>query len=230
MALKGLAGKVAVVTGAAGGIGEGVARRLAEEGASVVVVDIQGEGARAVADSLGESAIAVEADVSVDEGVELDTSDALERFGRIDLYQLNSAISGSFAPFAEVTNEDWDRTIAVDLTSVFLGLRAALRQYEAQGSGGAIVTTSSMAGLQGSDALVPYTAAKHAVIGLTRCAALAGAPRAPRSRRSCPRGPRPAPRAGTPAGAGCRRRRRAPPSLRSSPPFGPPPELEPAPA
>ena len=176
MALKGLAGKVAVVTGAAGGIGEGVARRLAEEGASVVVVDIQGEGARAVADSLGESAIAVEADVSVEEGVELYTSDALERFGRIDLYHLNAAISGSFAPFAEVTNEDWDRTIAVDLTSVFLGLRAALRQYEAQGSGGAIVTTSSMAGLQGSDALVPYTAAKHAVIGLTRCAALAGAP------------------------------------------------------
>jgi NAD(P)-dependent dehydrogenase (short-subunit alcohol dehydrogenase family) len=129
-----------------------------------------------VADSLGESAIAVDADVSLEEGVECYTSEALERFGCIDLYHLNAAISGSFAPFAEVTTEDWDRTIAVDLTSVFLRLRAALRQYEAQGSGGAIVTTSSMAGLQGSDALVPYTAAKHAVIGLTRCAALAGAP------------------------------------------------------
>src|SRR6185503_869301 len=115
MTLKGLAGKVAVVTGSAGGIGEGVARRLADEGASVVVVDIQGEKARAVAGSLG-----------------------------------NAAISGSFAPFAEVTTEEWDRTIAVDLTSVFLGLRAALKQFEAQGSGGAIVTTSSMAGLQGS--------------------------------------------------------------------------------
>jgi NAD(P)-dependent dehydrogenase (short-subunit alcohol dehydrogenase family) len=176
MALKGLAGKVAVVTGAAGGIGEGVARRLAEEGASVVVVDIQAERVQAVADSLGESATAVDADVSVESGVERYTGEALERFGRIDLYHLNAAISGSFAPFAEVTTEDWDRTIAVNLTSVFLGLRAALRQFEAQGSGGAVVTTASMAGLQGSDSLVPYTAAKHAVIGLTRCAALAGAP------------------------------------------------------
>jgi NAD(P)-dependent dehydrogenase (short-subunit alcohol dehydrogenase family) len=176
MPLNGLADKVAVVTGAAGGIGEGTARRLAEEGARVVVVDIQAERAQAVADSLGDSAIAVDADVSLESGVEQYTSAALERFGRIDLYHLNAGISGSFAPFAEVTTEDWDRTIAVDLTSVFLGLRAALRQFEAQGSGGAIVTTSSMAGLQGSDALVPYTAAKHGVIGLTRCAALAGAP------------------------------------------------------
>lgn len=176
MALRGLAGKVAVVTGAAGGIGEGTARRLAEEGASVVVVDVQAEKAQAVADSLGDSAIAVDADVSLESGVERYTSEALERFGRIDLYHLNAAISGSFSPFAEVTTEEWDRTIAVDLTSVFFGLRAALKQFEAQGSGGAIVTTSSMAGLQGSDALVPYTAAKHAVIGLTRCAALAGAP------------------------------------------------------
>jgi NAD(P)-dependent dehydrogenase (short-subunit alcohol dehydrogenase family) len=176
MALKGLAGKVAVVTGAAGGIGEGTARRLAEEGASVVVVDVQAERAHGVAASLGESAIAVDADVSLETGVERYTSEALERFGRIDLYHLNAGISGSFAPFAQVTTEDWDRVIAVNLTSVFLGLRAALRQFEVQGSGGAVVTTASMAGLQGSDALVPYTAAKHAVIGLTRCAALAGAP------------------------------------------------------
>ena len=180
MPLRGLADKVAVVTGAAGGIGEGVARRLAEEGANVVVVDIQGDKARAGADSLGESAIAVEADVAVEDGVEHYTREAVDRFGRIDLYHLNAAISGSFAPFAEVTTEDWDRTIAINLTSVFLGLRTALRQYEVQGSGGAIVTTSSMAGLQGSDVLVPYTAAKHAVIGLTRCAALAGAPLAVR--------------------------------------------------
>src|SRR5262245_37872675 len=176
MGLSGLDGKVAVVTGAAGGIGEGAARRLAAEGASVVVVDLQAEKAQAVAESLGDSAIAVAADVSLESGVEEYTSAAVERFGRIDLYHLNAAISGSFAPFAEVSTEDWDRTLAVDLTSVFLGLRRALKQYESQGSGGAIVTTSSMAGLQGGDALVPYTAAKHAVIGLTRCAALAGAP------------------------------------------------------
>ena len=175
MALKGLAGKVAIVTGAAGGIGEGTAVRLAEEGASVVVVDIQAEKARTVADSLGGSAISVHADVSVEADVERYTNEALERFGRIDLYHLNAAVSGSFAPFAEVSTEDWDRVLAINLRSVFLGLRAALRQFEAQGSGGAIVTTASMAGLQGSDALVPYTAAKHAVIGLTKCAALAGA-------------------------------------------------------
>ena len=147
--MKGLAGKVAVVTGAAGGIGEGTARRLVEEGANVVVVDVQAEKAQTVADSLGNAAIAVDADVSLESGVERYTSAALERFGRIDLYHLNAAVSGSFAPFAEVTTEEWDRVIAVNLTSVFIGLRAALRQYEAQGSGGAIVTTSSMAGLQG---------------------------------------------------------------------------------
>jgi len=186
MGLSGLDGKVAVVTGAAGGIGEGAARRLAAEGASVVVVDVQAEKAQAVASALGDSAIAVAADVSLESGVEEYTSAAVERFGRIDLYHLNAAISGSFAPFAEVTTEDWDRTLAVDLTSVFLGLRRALKQFEAQGSGGAIVTTSSMAGLQGGDALVPYTAAKHGVIGLTRCAALAGAPLGVRVNCVCP--------------------------------------------
>jgi NAD(P)-dependent dehydrogenase (short-subunit alcohol dehydrogenase family) len=174
--MRGLSGKVAVVTGSAGGIGEGTARRLVEEGAIVVLVDVQAEKARAVADSLGDAALAVDADVSLESGVEHYMSAALERFGRIDLYHLNAAISGSFAPFADVTLDDWNRTIAVNMTSVFLGLRAALKQYAAQGTGGAIVCTASMAGLQGGDALVPYATAKGGVVQLTRCAALAGAP------------------------------------------------------
>jgi NAD(P)-dependent dehydrogenase (short-subunit alcohol dehydrogenase family) len=75
-----------------------------------VIVDVQAERAQAVADSVGEAAIAVEAEVSTEDGVQGYTSEALDRFGRIDLYHLNSAISGSFAPFAEVTTEELDRT------------------------------------------------------------------------------------------------------------------------
>ena len=133
MALKGLAGKVAVVTGAAGGIGEGVARRLVEEGASVVVVDVQAEKAQAVADSLGDSAIAVDADVSLEAGVERYTSEALERFGGSSLYHLNAAVSGS----GRTVRRGDDRGVGPDdrrqSHQRLPRPAAALRQYAAQG-------------------------------------------------------------------------------------------------
>jgi len=174
VALTGLAGKVAVVTGAASGIGEASARRLAGEGAKVVLADWTEDALEAVASSLPGSA-AVNADVSREEDVDRIMAVALERFGRADLFHLNAGISGPFKQITEVTTDEWDEVIAVNLTSVFLGLRAALRQLAAQGGGGAIVTTASLAGLHGGAQIVPYTAAKHGVVGLTKVAAVQAA-------------------------------------------------------
>lgn len=186
MPLNGIAGKVAVVTGAASGIGEATARRLVAEGAQVVCVDWNGDGVEAVAESLGDAAAAVQADVSKEEDINRYMQAAVERFGRVDLAHLNAGISGPFSPFMDLTTAEYDEVIAVNLRSVFIGLREALRRMRDQGSGGAIVTTSSLAGLRGSDALIPYTAAKHGVIGLTRAAAIAGGPHGIRANTICP--------------------------------------------
>ena len=175
MSLKGIDGKVAIVTGGASGIGEGTARRLSGEGAKVVVVDWNGEGASAVADSLPGPALAIRADVSLESDVERYMGAAVERFGRVDLVHLNAGISGTFAPFPDVTVEQFEQVMAVNLRSVFVGLRDALRRFAEQGGGGAVVTTSSLLGLGGSEIAIPYIAAKHGVVGLTRAAALHGA-------------------------------------------------------
>jgi NAD(P)-dependent dehydrogenase (short-subunit alcohol dehydrogenase family) len=175
MALKGIEGKVAIVTGGASGIGEGTARRLSEEGASVVVVDRHEEPAQAVAESLPGPALAVRADVAQEEDIDGYMRATLDRFGRVDLVHLNAGISGTFAPFSDVTTEQFDEVIGVNLRAVFIGLREALRQLAKQGDGGSIVTTSSLAGFMGGDAIIPYIAAKHGVIGLTKAAAVHGA-------------------------------------------------------
>ena len=175
MPLNGLRDKVAVVTGAASGIGRATAERLSEEGASVVAVDWNGEGVEVVVKSLPGPAVAVTADVSREEDIERYMQVALEGFGRVELVHLNAGISGTFKPFREVETDEFDRVIEVNLRSVFLGLRAALRQMAEQGGGGAIVTTSSLAGLHGAGAIIPYIAAKHGVVGLTKAAAVDGA-------------------------------------------------------
>jgi NAD(P)-dependent dehydrogenase (short-subunit alcohol dehydrogenase family) len=175
VSLAGLAGKVAVVTGGASGLGEAVVRRLAAEGAKVVVVDADREGAASVADSLGD-ALAVGADVTREEDVDAYMQAALERFGRIDLHHLNAGISGTLSPIPEITADEFDAVLAVNVRGVFLGLRAAFRQFAAQGSGGAVVTTASISGLRGSADLVPYHTSKHAVVGLTTSAAIYGGP------------------------------------------------------
>jgi NAD(P)-dependent dehydrogenase (short-subunit alcohol dehydrogenase family) len=167
--------KVAIVTGAASGIGAATARRLAVAGARVVVVDRDAAGAERVAATAGANALAVGADVSVEEDVERYMSAAREHFGPVDLVHLNAGIAGPFAPFPHVGADQFDRVIAVNLRSVFLGLRAALREFERDGRGGAIVATASLAGLHGGDSLVPYTAAKHGVIGLVKNASSYGA-------------------------------------------------------
>ena len=116
-------------------------------------------------------------DISDEADVDRCAAAIVERFGRIDLHVLNAGIPGSLAPFEELSVDDFDRVIAVNLRGTFLGLRSAFRQYAAQASGGAIVVTGSIRSLRGSDDLVPYHTSKHGVLGLMRCAAVHGAER-----------------------------------------------------
>jgi NAD(P)-dependent dehydrogenase (short-subunit alcohol dehydrogenase family) len=169
-----LAGRVAVVTGGAGGIGGATARRLAREGASVVVVDVDGERAEHVAAEV--QGLAVAADVAREDDVERYLAAAVERFGRVDLHHLNAGIPGTLAPLPELETTDFDRVLAVNVRGMFLGLRGAFRQFATQGGGGAIVTTGSIASLRGSADLFAYHASKHAVVGMTRSAAVYGGP------------------------------------------------------
>jgi NAD(P)-dependent dehydrogenase (short-subunit alcohol dehydrogenase family) len=174
--VKGLAGKVAVVTGAGSGIGEAAARRLAEEGASVVLVDLEEARAVRTAEEIGGRTLPVAADVAAEEGVDRYMAAAVERFGRIDAYHLNAGIAGDTVPFPEVTAGDFDRVLDVNVRGVFLGLRAAFRQFARQQGGGAIVTTASICSFGGGADLVPYHVSKHAIVGLTRSAAVYGGP------------------------------------------------------
>jgi NAD(P)-dependent dehydrogenase (short-subunit alcohol dehydrogenase family) len=175
MTSLGLEGKVALVTGGASGIGAATARLLSEEGASVAVVDRDAAAAEEFAASLPGPSLALAADVSAEADVDAAVEAAAERFGRVDLHHLNAGIPGSLAPFEELSVADFDDVIGVNLRGVFLGLRAAFRQYARQGGGGNIVTTASIGSLRGSDDLIPYHTSKHGVVGLTRCAAVHGA-------------------------------------------------------
>jgi len=177
MGFAGLKDKVAVVTGAGSGIGAGVARRLSEEGGHVVVVDRDEVRAETVAAEIVGDAVAVAANVSEEEGVKTYMDAAVERFGRIDLYHLNAGIAGTPVPIPEIEAHEFDEVMAVNVRGVFLGLREAFRQYDRQGSDGAIVMTSSLAGVLGAADIVPYHVSKHAVLGLARCGAIHGATR-----------------------------------------------------
>ncbi len=169
-------GKVAIVTGAGGGLGRASAERLASEGASVIVVDIDGETAAAVAGSLPTEAIAVQADISDEAHVEAYMTAAVERFGRVDLYHLNAGIFGTFDALPDISVAEFDRVMNVNVRGQFLGLRAAFRQFRVQGGAGTIIVTASIASLTGSADLLPYQTSKHAVVGLVHGAAVYGGP------------------------------------------------------
>jgi 3alpha(or 20beta)-hydroxysteroid dehydrogenase len=186
MAFPDLEGQVIVITGAAGGIGTAVARRLRHEGARLVVVDLDRATAEGLAADLGGGALGVGADVSTADGVEAYMSAAVERFGRIDAYHLNAGYPGRLVPFAESEISDFDRVMAVNVRGVYLGLRAALRQIGGQGGGGAIVVTASTGALGGAQLWGPYIASKHAVLGLVRTVALETARDGIRVNAVCP--------------------------------------------
>lgn len=171
-----LAGKVAVVTGAGNGIGQASAVALSRAGVRVVVVDINGEAAAAVASRLPFEACAVQADVSDEHAVAAYVAAAVERFGRIDLHHLNAGIFGTHTALPEVTSAEFDHVMAVNLRGTFLGIRAAFRQFEEQESAGAIVVTASIASLTGSADLIAYQTSKHGVVGLVHGSAVYGGP------------------------------------------------------
>lgn len=169
-------GKVAVVTGAAGGLGKASAWRLATEGAHVVVVDINADAAAAVAGSLPTRSIAVAADVAQEADVENYMQEALGAFGRVDLHHLNAGIFGKFAALPDVEVDDFDRVMNVNVRGQFLGMRAAFRQFAAQGTGGNIAITASIASLTGAADLLAYHTSKHAVLGLVHGGSVYGGP------------------------------------------------------
>ena len=174
--MRGLADKVVVVTGAAGGIGAATARRLADEGAHVVAVDTDEERLRKLAESLPTEGLWVRADVSAEDGVAAYVAAAVDRFGRIDLHHLNAGIPGSFATLPELTVAEFDKVMAVNVRGVFLGVQAAFRRFAVQSGAGSIVITGSIGSLRGSADLLAYQTSKHAVLGILRGAAMYGGP------------------------------------------------------
>lgn len=166
-----LEGKAAVVTGGASGIGAGIVRRLVSEGARCVLADVQDAPGRALAAELGDAVVYRHCDVTREEDVAAVMDAAVDRFGRLDAAFNNAGIVGVVGPLASTTLHDWERTMGVLLTSVFLGIKHAGRIMLVQGSG-SIVNTSSTAGVQGGLGPHAYTAAKHAVVGLTKSAAV----------------------------------------------------------
>jgi 3alpha(or 20beta)-hydroxysteroid dehydrogenase len=172
-------GKVAIATGAAGAFGKAVAAQLLAGGASVVAVDWDAVALQKTAAELAEGIepgriTAVVADVSSEGDVDGYVAKAVDTYGKIDLFFNNAGIEGKMLPMVELEVADFDRVMAVNARGVFMGLRAVLKVMKAQGTGGAIVNTSSQAGIKGGGRFSPYVASKHAVIGLSRSAALEG--------------------------------------------------------
>ncbi|WP_293697389.1 SDR family oxidoreductase [uncultured Agrococcus sp.] len=173
--IKRFENRVVLVTGAASGLGAASALRLAQEGASVVAVDVDERVVDTAAELPGE-AIGVTADISDERAVDRYMAAGLERFGRIDAFHLNAGVFGSFAAVPELTVDDFEQVMRVNVTGQFLGLRAAFRHYRERGAGGAIVVTASIAGHRASADLLPYQTSKHAVVGLIHGAAVYGGP------------------------------------------------------
>lgn len=172
MPVKGLAGKTAIVTGAAGGIGAAIVSRLLAEGCTVVGVDLAVEAVLAANPGADPARLlALAADVSSDTGAQDYVRAAVERFGAVDLFANNAGIFGDPQPIAEMSLANFDRVVAVNLRGVFLGLQAVLRQMIAQGRGGAIVNTASVGALSANPHCAAYNATKSGVISLTEVAA-----------------------------------------------------------
>lgn len=180
-------GKVALVTGAAGGIGRASARAFARDGAAVMVVDVDDErGAETVAliTTDGGAAEYVHADVAQSAEVQTMVAATIERFGRLDYAHNNAGVAGKLADVGDYPEEEWDRVMGVMLRGVFLCMKYELPHLVA--NGGAIVNTASGAGLTGYPGQCAYVSSKHGVLGLTKTAALEYGSRGVRVNAVCP--------------------------------------------
>lgn len=167
--------KVAIITGGSGGIGSAAARLFAAEGAKVMLVDLNADALQGVVSEIGEEqAACIAADVTDAAQVEGYVKETVSRFGGVDITLLNAGIEGDYAPIVEHDTAMFDRVMAVNVRGVWLGLKHTMPEIEKRG-GGAIVVTSSTAGIRAIGGMAPYATSKHAVIGLMRAAALEGA-------------------------------------------------------
>ncbi len=187
-----MSGKVALVTGAGSGIGRAMALIFAARGASVVVADINAEAGQATVNAVhaaGGEAILVRADVSLEVDAHRSVSATVERFGRLDYAANNAGLDGDVLPLTEQSAESFHRVIAVNLAGVFFGMKHQIPVMVRQGEG-AIVNTSSIAGLRAHPGIGPYVAAKHGVNGLTKTAAIEYGSKGVRVNSLCPGGVR----------------------------------------
>ena len=163
--------KTAIVTGAGSGFGKGIAMRFAKEGARVGVIDINAEAAREVASQIGNSAFAMEADVSIDRDVSRMVQEALDRWGQLDILVNNAGTTHRNQPMTEVTEEEYERIFAVNVKSVYLGARHVVPVMKKQGFG-VILNVASTAGVRPRPGLVWYNTSKGAMMTATKAMAI----------------------------------------------------------
>ena len=166
--------KVAVITGAASGMGRATAIRFAGEGAAVVVADLNQEGGETTVRQCrehGGRAIFHKADVSSEEDIKTLIARAVAEFGRLDITFNNAGLVGALGALEDITADSWDKTHAILLRGVFLGIKYSIAPMRKAG-GGSIISTASIAGMRGGFGPLPYSAAKAGVINLTQCAAV----------------------------------------------------------
>jgi NAD(P)-dependent dehydrogenase (short-subunit alcohol dehydrogenase family) len=163
--------KVAIVTGAARGIGAAVAERYAKEGAKVVIADLNGQGAKDVAAAIGANALGLKLDITDQASIDAAIADTVKHFGGVDIL-VNNAGLFDLAPIVEITRESYRRVYSVNVEGLLFMLQAAAKQMIAQGRGGAIINFASQAGRRGEALVAIYCSSKAAVISLTQSAGL----------------------------------------------------------